>query len=196
MNFKTKPAQLNEASSRSHTLFTIYVDARSRVESSEKIVSSKLHLVDLAGSERLKKTNSEGATLKEAAYINKSLSYLEQVVLALGDRHRDHVPYRQSKLTHFLKDSLGGNCKTTLVANVYPEARFLEESGSTLRFATRMMKVINKPTVNIHLDSTLLLKKYERDIKDLKQVGGSFRWRIDLSFNFRSRSFGKLLWFG
>eukprot|EP00391_Amoebophrya_sp_Ameob2_P012181 CAMPEP_0178995692 /NCGR_PEP_ID=MMETSP0795-20121207/7955_1 /TAXON_ID=88552 /ORGANISM="Amoebophrya sp., Strain Ameob2" /LENGTH=704 /DNA_ID=CAMNT_0020688001 /DNA_START=84 /DNA_END=2198 /DNA_ORIENTATION=+ len=160
---------LNEASSRSHTILTIYVDSRSRVESSEKITSSKFHLVDLAGSERLKKTNSEGGTLKEAGFINKSLTFLEQVVRALADKARDHVPYRQSKLTHFLKDSLGGNCKTTMIANVYPEARFLEESGSTLRFATSMMKVVNKPNVNVHMDQGLLLKKYERDIKDLKQ---------------------------
>jgi len=160
---------LNEASSRSHTVFTIYVESRSRVESSEKITSSKIHLVDLAGSERLKKTNSEGSTLKEAAYINKSLSYLEQVVVALANKQRDHVPYRQSRLTHFLKDSLGGNSKTTLIANIFPEARFVEETGSTLRFATRMMKVVNRPNVNIHLDNDLLLKKYERDIKDLRQ---------------------------
>ncbi|CAD7930603.1 unnamed protein product [Amoebophrya sp. A25] len=160
---------LNEASSRSHTVLTVYVDSRSRVESSEKITSSKLHLVDLAGSERLKKTGTEGSTLREAGFINKSLTFLEQVVRALADKGRDHVPYRQSKLTHFLKDSLGGNCKTTMIANIYPEARFLEESGSTLRFATSMMKVINKPSVNMHLDNALLLKKYERDIKDMKQ---------------------------
>ena len=151
---------LNDASSRSHTILTIYVDSRSRVESSEKITSSKLHLVDLAGSERLKKTGSEGATLKETSYINKSLSYLEQVVIALGDRSREHVPYRQSKLTHYLKDSLGGSCKTVMIANIFPEKRFLEESASTLRFATRMMKVVNRPDVNITLDNNLLLKKY------------------------------------
>ncbi len=75
-------------------MFTIHIESRSRVESSEKVISSKLNLVDLAGSERTKKTGSEGLTLKEAAYINKSLSFLEQVVVALCDRKRDHVPYR------------------------------------------------------------------------------------------------------
>jgi len=160
---------LNKGSTRSHCVFTIYVESRSRVESSEKVIFSKLHLVDLAGSERVKKTGSDGVMLKEATYINKSLTFLEQVVVALGNKHRDHVPYRQSKLTHMLKDSLGGNCKTTMIANVWPEAKMIEETASTLRFATRMMKVANDATVNVHLDPQLLIRKYERQIKDLKQ---------------------------
>merc|ERR1719262_1531362 len=160
---------LNKASTRSHVIFTIHVESRSRVESSEKVIFSKLHLVDLAGSERVKKTGSDGVMLKEATYINKSLTFLEQVVVALGNKHRDHVPYRQSKLTHFLKDSLGGNCKTTMIANVWPEANKIEETASTLRFATRMMRVSNEATVNVHLDPALLIRKYERQIKDLKK---------------------------
>lgn len=160
---------LNKGSTRSHVVFTIYVESRSRVESSEKVIFSKLHLVDLAGSERLKKTGSDGVMLKEATFINKSLTFLEQVVVALGSKHRDHIPYRQSKLTHILKDSLGGNCKTTMVANIWPEAKMVEETASTLRFATRMMKVSNEASVNVHLDPQLLIRKYERQIKDLKQ---------------------------
>jgi len=160
---------LNKGSTRSHCVFTIYVESRSRVESSEKVIYSKLHLVDLAGSERVKKTGSDGVMLKEATFINKSLTFLEQVVVALGNKHRDHIPYRQSKLTHMLKDSLGGNCKTTMIANVWPEAKMLEETASTLRFATRMMKVANEASVNVHLDPQLLIRKYERQIKDLKQ---------------------------
>ena len=160
---------LNKNSSRSHCIFSIHVESKSRVESSEKVVSSKLHLVDLAGSERTKKTGSEGITLKEAAFINKSLSFLEQVVVAVCDRHRDHVPYRQSKLTNMLKDSIGGNCKTLMVANVWPEPSHLEETTSTLKFATRMMRVANEAVVNVHADPTLLLKRYEREIRDLKQ---------------------------
>mmetsp|Transcript_62970 Transcript_62970/g.137582 ORF Transcript_62970/g.137582 Transcript_62970/m.137582 type:complete len:730 (-) Transcript_62970:80-2269(-) len=160
---------LNKGSTRSHCVFTIYVESRSRVESNEKVICSKLHLVDLAGSERVKKTGTDGTTLKEASYINKSLSFLEQVVVALGDRNRDHIPYRQSKLTHMLKDSLGGNCKTTMIANIWPEAKMLEETTSTLRFATRMMRVTNDATVNVHLDPQLLIRKYERQIKELKQ---------------------------
>lgn len=160
---------LNKGSTRSHVVFTIYVESRSRVESSEKVIYSKLHLVDLAGSERVKKTGSDGVMLKEATYINKSLTFLEQVVVALGNKHRDHVPYRQSKLTHMLKDSLGGNCKTTMIANVWPEAKMMEETASTLRFATRMMRVSNEATINVHLDPQLLIRKYERMIKELKQ---------------------------
>mmetsp|Transcript_592 Transcript_592/g.1371 ORF Transcript_592/g.1371 Transcript_592/m.1371 type:complete len:726 (-) Transcript_592:79-2256(-) len=160
---------LNKGSTRSHVVLTIYVESRSRVESSEKVTFSKLHLVDLAGSERLKKTGSDGVMLKEATHINKSLTFLEQVVVALGNKHRDHVPYRQSKLTHMLKDSLGGNCKTTMIANIWPEANKIEETASTLRFATRMMRVSNEATVNVHLDPQLLIRKYERQIKDLRQ---------------------------
>jgi len=142
---------------------------RSKVESSEKIVNAKLHLVDLAGSERTKKTGSEGMTLKEAAFINKSLTFLEQVVVALCDKNRDHIPYRQSKLTNMLKDSIGGNCKTIMIANIWPESWHVEESSSTLRFATRMCKVSNEAYVNIALDPQLLIKKYEKEIKDLRQ---------------------------
>lgn len=91
---------------------------------------SKLNLVDLAGSERLGKTQSYGDTQTEAMYINKSLTFLEQVVIALGDTHREHVPYRQSKLTHVLKDSLGGRSNMLLIANVWGEAEQIEETVS------------------------------------------------------------------
>lgn len=160
---------LNKSSTRSHCVFTIHVESRSRVESSEKVVFSKLNLVDLAGSERTKKTGSEGLTLTEANFINKSLSYLEQVVIALSDRETGHVPYRQSKLTHMLKDSIGGNCKTLMIANVWPEVAHIEETISTLRFATRMMRVSNDAVVNIQLDPAQLIKRYEREIRDLRQ---------------------------
>mmetsp|Transcript_8117 Transcript_8117/g.15977 ORF Transcript_8117/g.15977 Transcript_8117/m.15977 type:complete len:608 (+) Transcript_8117:349-2172(+) len=160
---------LNKSSTRSHCVFTIHVESRSRVESSEKVVFSKLNLVDLAGSERTKKTGSEGLTLTEANFINKSLSYLEQVVIALSDRETGHVPYRQSKLTHMLKDSIGGNCKTLMIANIWPEVSHIEETISTLRFATRMMRVSNDAVVNIQLDPAQLIKRYEREIRDLRQ---------------------------
>jgi kinesin family protein 6/9 len=119
----------------------MYVESRSRVESSDKVVYSKLHLVDLAGSERTKKTHSEGFVLAEACFINQSLTFLEQVVVALCDKKREHVPYRSCKLTNMLRDSLGGNCKTVMIANVWPEKRHIEETTSTLKFATRMMKI-------------------------------------------------------
>jgi kinesin family protein 6/9 len=161
--------QLNQTSSRSHCIFTIYVECKSRVESSEKVVSSKLNLVDLAGSERTKKSGSEGVILKEANFINKSLSFLEQVVIASCDKSREFIPYRQSKLTNLLKDSIGGNSKTNMIANIWPEPAHLEETIGTLKFGTRMMKVTNEAVVNIHLDSSQLVKKYEREIRELKQ---------------------------
>ena len=161
--------KLNKASTRSHCIFTVYLEMRSRVESSEKVIFSKLNLVDLAGSERTKKTGSEGQTLIEAQFINKSLSFLEQVVVALSEKQRDHIPYRQSKLTNLLKDSIGGNCKTIMIANIWPEATHLEETISTLKFASRMMKVSNEASINVHLDPQVLLKKYEKEIKELKQ---------------------------
>jgi len=133
------------------------------------VVYSKLHLVDLAGSERTKKTESSGLTLKEANYINKSLSFLEQVVIALCERKREHVPYRQAKLTNILRDSIGGNCKTLMVANIWPEPSHLEETISTLKFASRMMRVSNEAIVNVQLDPQLLIKRYEKEIRDLKQ---------------------------
>ena len=159
---------LNKSSSRSHAIFTIHVESRSLIDQSEKIITSKLHLVDLAGNERTKKTGASGITMKEASYINRSLSYLEQVVVSSCDRKRDHVPYRQSKLTNMLKNSIGGNCKTILIANVWPEAHHIDETLSTLRFATRMKQVENVPTVNETADTTLLIKKYEKEIRDLK----------------------------
>ncbi|XP_073692697.1 kinesin-like protein KIF9 [Garra rufa] len=147
---------LNKHSSRSHCILTIHIESRSRTLSDAKYITSKLNLVDLAGSERLSKTGSEGQVQTEAMYINKSLSFLEQVILALADRRREHVPFRQSKLTHALKDSLGGNCNTVLVANIYGEAAQIEETLSTLRFATRMKCVQTKPSINEHVDPVII----------------------------------------
>ena len=161
--------ELNSHSSRSHTVYTLHIESRSRVESTEKMMYSKLHLVDLAGSERTKKTGTSGGHLKEARHINKSLSYLEQVVLALCDRKRDHIPYRQTCLTNLLRDSLGGNCKTVMVANVQCTKQHLEETISTLKFATRMMKVKNQAVVNSVVDPHLRIKRLEKEIRDLKQ---------------------------
>lgn len=169
MNRTIAEHSLNKCSSRSHCVFTIHVESRSRTSSSTEYTVSKLNLVDLAGSERLSKTNSTGLVQKEAMYINKSLSFLEQVIIALADKNRDHIPYRQSKLTHVLKDSLGGNCSTLMIANIWVEADKIEETISTLRFASRMMCVTNEPVQNILLDPRLLVKKYEQEIRTLKQ---------------------------
>ncbi|XP_074842450.1 kinesin-like protein KIF9 [Carettochelys insculpta] len=160
---------LNKNSSRSHCIFTIYIESHSRILSDAKYIASKINLVDLAGSERLGKTGSEGQVLKEATYINKSLSFLEQAILALTDRKRDHIPFRQSKLTHALKDSLGGNCNTVLVANIYGEAAQIEETLSSLRFATRMRWVTTEPAINEKYDPERMVKNLEKEIALLKQ---------------------------
>ena len=161
--------QLNKESSRSHCIYTIHLESKSRTESQEKVISSKLHLVDLAGSERSKKSGATGISLKEATYINKSLTFLEQVVVSVCDSKREHIPYRQSKLTNFLKNSIGGNCQTVMIANIYPEPEQLEETISCLKFASRMMKVSNEAVVNVQQDPVLLCKKMEREIRELKQ---------------------------
>nr|KAF6270328.1 kinesin family member 9 [Pipistrellus kuhlii] len=160
---------MNKNSSRSHCIFTIYVEAHSRTLSDEKYITSKINLVDLAGSERLGKSGSEGRVLKEATYINKSLSFLEQAIIALGDQRRDHIPFRQCKLTHALKDSLGGNCNLVLVANVYGEAAQLDETLSSLRFASRMKLVTTEPAVNEKYDAERMVKNLEKELALLKQ---------------------------
>ncbi|XP_033720713.1 kinesin-like protein KIF9 isoform X13 [Tursiops truncatus] len=160
---------MNKNSSRSHCIFTIYVEAHSRTLSDAKYITSKINLVDLAGSERLGKSRSEGRVLKEATYINKSLSFLEQAIIALGDQKRDHIPFRQCKLTHALKDSLGGNCNMILVTNIYGEASQLEETLSSLRFASRMKLVTTEPAINEKYDAERMVKNLEKELALLKQ---------------------------
>ncbi|NWH63148.1 KIF9 protein, partial [Geococcyx californianus] len=160
---------LNKNSSRSHCIFTIYIESRFRTFSDVKCIRSKINLIDLAGSERLSKTGSEGQVLKEATYINKSLTFLEQIIIALADPKRDHVPFRQSKLTHVLKDSLGGNCNTVLVANICGEDAHVEETLSSLRFATRMKCITTKAVINETYDQEGTVKALEKEILLLKQ---------------------------
>lgn len=163
--------QLNKQSNRSHSIFTLHVEQKSRLRS-EEVLRSKLNLVDLAGSERLKKAIGDAMDdqlRKESRYINKSLTYLEQVVVALTGKARTHIPYRQTKLTNVLKDSLGGNCNTALIACIWGEAKHIEESISTLKLAQRMMRVENQASANVQSDPSLLLKRYERQIRELKQ---------------------------
>lgn len=172
----TATHKLNRRSNRSHSLFTIYLQQRQRSGVSERIVHSKLHLVDLAGSERLKKTMDsidgkmgDEVTRKESMSINQSLTFLEQCVVALARRGQSHVPYRQSKLTNILKDCLGANCNTLMIACMWGEADHLEETISTLRLASRMMKVQNETSMVETIDSSALIKKQAKLIKALKQ---------------------------
>ena len=137
---------MNEESSRSHAIFMITINSNNTTDLSAK--TGKLYLVDLAGSEKLSKTGAEGRRLDETKNINKSLSTLGNVIFALTDGKSSHVPYRDSKLTRVLQDSLGGNSKTSLIitcsSTVYNEL----ETISTLRFGIRAKAVKNKPKVN------------------------------------------------
>ncbi|KAF8058116.1 KLP1 [Scenedesmus sp. PABB004] len=158
---------LNSNSSRSHVVFSVYVEGRTSAEARERATLSKLHLVDLAGSERTKKTQAEGLALREAACINKSLTFLEQVVQALARRDA-HVPFRQCKLTEALRDALGGNSRTVMVANLWPEAPHLEECASTLRFAARVRCLETAAVVNESNDPGLALARATRVIRELR----------------------------
>lgn len=136
-------------------------------------VISKLHLVDLAGSERVFKSESEGALQREAAHINRSLTFLEQVVIALLDKSRDHVPFRSCKLTHILKEAFYRG-KTRLLACAWPDPSFLDETIGTLRFATRMMNVktsLTRDVVNAALsdaERARIVGTYEAEIAQLR----------------------------
>ena len=148
----TEATSMNDTSSRSHTVFTIEVHVKSTQEEDDgDFVAGKLHLVDLAGSERLKKSESSGIRLKEALHINKSLTALGKVIVALDPAERKkqaHVPYRDSKLTRLLSNALGGDSYTTLLATIRPSTTYAEECLSTLQFANRCRRVANNPRVH------------------------------------------------
>lgn len=129
----------------------------------------KLNLVDLAGSERVRLSGATGQRLEESKQINRSLSALGNVISALTDtKGRSHVPYRDSKLTRMLEDSLGGNCRTTMMAMISPALEAMVESLSTLKFANRAKNIKNEARVNEDLDQKSLLRKYERELKKLR----------------------------
>ncbi|XP_037342748.2 kinesin-like protein KIF6 isoform X3 [Pungitius pungitius] len=158
---------MNQASTRSHCIFTVHVCRRE--PGSATLRRSKLHLVDLAGSDRVSKTGLTGQLLTEAKYINLSLHYLEQVIIALSEKKRSHIPYRNSMLTSVLRDSLGGNCMTTMIATIAVDKRNLDESISTCRFAQRVALIKNEATLNEELDPALLIARLKREIQSLKE---------------------------
>ncbi|GFN76465.1 kinesin-like protein [Plakobranchus ocellatus] len=157
---------MNQASSRSHCIFTVHLT--SKEEGSATIRRAKLHLVDLAGSERVAKTGVNGTLLTEAKYINLSLHFLEQVIIALSEKNRQHVPYRNSMMTSVLRDSLGGNCMTSMIATCSMEKRSMDESISTCRFAQRVAMIKNDVSLNEELDPRLLIAKLKRENAELR----------------------------
>jgi hypothetical protein len=169
----THETQMNAVSSRSHTVFTITIVQKDHATGEE--MTGMLNLVDLAGSERLKKSESEGVRLQEALHINSSLSALGKVIVALDpNAGSTHIPYRDSKLTRLLQNSIGGNSYTTLLATIHPSESHTSESVSTLQFANRCRAVTNQPRVNYssknEVDKDRQIKRLLEEIIQLRDI--------------------------
>ncbi|KAM7424031.1 hypothetical protein PAMA_000410 [Pampus argenteus] len=175
----TGATQMNPNSSRSHTIFTLYMDQRrgtSRLYGNTtcagpQMLSSKFHFVDLAGSERILRTGNTGERLKESIQINSGLLALGNVIGALGDPKRkgSHIPYRDSKITRILKDSLGGNSKTLMIACISPSSSDFDESLNTLNYASRARNIQNRATVNCKREPDRV-EGLEQQIKALRRA--------------------------
>jgi len=160
---------MNDKSSRSHSLFILTIFQRNTLTEGSKI--GKLYLVDLAGSEKVGKTHATGQVLEEAKNINKSLMCLGMVINSLTEGNAKHIPYRDSKLTRILQESLGGNSLTTLIIACSMSSYNDKESLSTIRFGSRAKCIKNKPTVNKEKSVKELvakIKELEEKIKKLE----------------------------
>lgn len=167
---KVASTKCNDLSSRSHTIFTITTNI-TRIDpvSGEQYVKiGKLNLVDLAGSENINRSGAENKRAQEAGLINKSLLTLGRVINALVD-HSQHIPYRESKLTRLLQDSLGGKTKTCIIATISPAKISMEETVSTLEYATRAKSIKNTPQVNQSMSKDICINAYVEEIERIKQ---------------------------
>ncbi|KAM3141803.1 hypothetical protein pb186bvf_006125 [Paramecium bursaria] len=166
----TASTKMNDTSSRSHAVFIITVEQIEETPQGKRAKVGKLNLVDLAGSERVRVTGATGIRLEESKKINQSLSALGNVISALTEskQPKSHIPYRDSKITRLLEDSLGGNCKTTFMAMISPSIDAFGESISTLKFANRAKTIKNSPIINQDQDQGALLRKYQQEIAKLK----------------------------
>ena len=169
---KVAATKCNDLSSRSHTVFTITTniveqDSKDHGQKKNFVKIGKLNLVDLAGSENINRSGAENKRAQEAGLINKSLLTLGRVINALVD-HSNHIPYRESKLTRLLQDSLGGMTKTCIIATISPAKISMEETASTLEYATRAKSIKNTPQVNQSLSKDTCLKDYIQEIEKLR----------------------------
>ncbi|CAH2059112.1 unnamed protein product [Thlaspi arvense] len=165
---RTAETFLNKQSSRSHSLFSITIHIKEATPEGEELIKcGKLNLVDLAGSENISRSGARDGRAREAGEINKSLLTLGRVISALVE-HLGHIPYRDSKLTRLLRDSLGGRTKTCIIATVSPAVHCLEETLSTLDYAHRAKHIRNKPEVNQKMMKSTLIKDLYGEIERLK----------------------------
>ncbi|KAF3453779.1 hypothetical protein FNV43_RR04220 [Rhamnella rubrinervis] len=166
---RTAETLLNKQSSRSHSIFSITIHIKECTpEGEEMIKCGKLNLVDLAGSENISRSGAREGRAREAGEINKSLLTLGRVINALVE-HSGHVPYRDSKLTRLLRDSLGGKTKTCIIATISPSIHCLEETLSTLDYAHRAKNIKNKPEINQKMMKSAMIKDLYSEIDRLKQ---------------------------
>jgi kinesin family protein 15 len=168
-NRRVATTSMNRESSRSHAVFTMIIKTLEINDDVTNVKEARLNLIDLAGSERQRSTDAAGDRLKEAGAINKSLSALGNVIMALGDIENGkqrHVAYRDSKLTFLLRDSLGGNTKTFMVANIGPAAKSFGETLSTLQFAKRAKMIKNSAKINEDVSGNVAA--LQRQIRELK----------------------------
>eukprot|EP00792_Barthelona_sp_PAP020_P007773 TRINITY_DN3162_c3_g1_i2.p1 TRINITY_DN3162_c3_g1~~TRINITY_DN3162_c3_g1_i2.p1 ORF type:complete len:826 (+),score=202.39 TRINITY_DN3162_c3_g1_i2:59-2536(+) len=172
MNRAFADTPLNETSTRSHCIFTIYL--KRRLPDSHKFISSKFHIVDLAGSERVWKSNIDGQTLEEAKYINSSLFFLHKVIQDLNE-NPSAPQFRNSKLTMFLKDSLGGNSHTAMLATLSGHRKHTMESVSTCKFALSVSAISNSAQITEVTDKNELIKMLRKQLKELKKENNLLR---------------------
>lgn len=158
----------NESSSRSHSVFSLTIHIKETTSKGEDVLrTGKLNLVDLAGSENIGRSGAENKRAREAGMINQSLLTLGRVINALVEKS-SHVPYRESKLTRLLQESLGGRTKTCIIATVSSEKNNMEETLSTLDYALRAKSIRNRPEVNQRMTRAALIKEYVHEIERLK----------------------------
>ncbi|XP_049573321.1 kinesin-like protein KIF18A [Syngnathus scovelli] len=172
------PTDMNATSSRSHAVFQIYLRQQDKAASlNPNVCVAKMSLIDLAGSERASAANTKGQRLREGANINRSLLALGNVINALANpkSKKAHIPYRDSKLTRILKDSLGGNCSTVMIANISPSSKSYDDTQNTLKYANRAKEIKSSLKSNvISLDShigqyAVICEKQRQEIVQLKQ---------------------------